>query len=132
MDRKEFIIYIKLTFPINEPEKFKIETNAKPEHVGDLIGDFLRCQLGQGADESPAANLDVYHIDISVDLTDDTWSSSHDTGNLGLRDGILLSVMGRIQGKKGVTDWLSDDTQGCNTTQDTSSSLMSEPPTSSG
>lgn len=128
------IIYIKLTFPINEPEKFKIETNAKPELVGDLIGDFVHAQVGEGADERPANQHDVYHIDISVDLTDDTWRSSHDTGNLGLRDGILMDVLQRINGKKGVIDWIMKPMteQGCNTQHNTSSSPTSEQPTSSG
>jgi hypothetical protein len=133
LPRSEFIIYIRLTFPIKEPDKFKIKTNAKPEHVGDLIGEFVRCQLGQGEDKSPASELDEYHIDISIDLTDDTWSSSHDTGNLGLRDGILMDVMQRINGRKGIIDWIFDDElHGCKTPANISSSHTSEPPTSSG
>ena len=102
-------IYIKITFPINDPNNFKIKTNAKPELVSDLIFDFIHGQNGAGKDESPAKELEVYHIDLSVDLTDDTWRTRHDTGNLGLRDGILMSVAQQIDKMEGVFDWFDDE-----------------------
>ncbi len=130
------IIYIKVTFPINDPKNFKIETNAKPECVGDLIGDFLHMQIGQGRDDSqPDVDRKIYHIDLSVDLTDDTWHTSHDTGNKGLRDGILMHVFQEIVGRKGVIDWIlrpTDETQKCKNQSNTSSSPTSEPQILSG
>lgn len=133
----EHILYIKVTFPINEPDDFEIETNVNPELVGSLIGDFLYMQHGRGADDSKAdEEREIYHIDLYVDLTDDTWRVSCDTGNKGLRDGILMHLFQEIKGRKGVIDWLlrplRDEKQGCKDQQSISSSPTSEPPTSSG
>lgn len=116
------IIYINLTYPINDSKNFKIKTNAKPELVSELIFDFIHGQIGAGKDERPAKDLEVYHIDLSVDLTDDTWRTSHDTGNLGLRDGILMNVAQRIDKMEGVFDWLDDEQQGCRKTHSPTSS----------
>ena len=135
MPLDKHIIYIKLTFPIKDPKNFKIETNAKPELVGSLIGDFLHTQHSQDADDRDDTEREIYHIDLSVDLADDTWRIEYDTGNKGLRNGILMHVFQVIERRKGVIDWLFrplDEKQGCENKPSKSSSLMSEPPTSSG
>ena len=56
----------------------------------NVVEGFLRGQVGAGKDESPPNEQDVYHIRIEVDLSFDIFTSRHDCGNLGLRDGILL------------------------------------------
>lgn len=87
---------IRIAFPINDPAGFKIETDVKDGYVAELIGDFLRGQIGAGADPSPADERDIYTIHIQLDLNGDVWHCKHDCGNLGLRDGILMDVMRRL------------------------------------
>ena len=105
----QFEIYIQITFPINKPEEFKIRTNAKKEAVGDLLGEYVRAIQGAGEDNSPANDHEVYTINLVIDLADDTWRSSSDCGNKGLRDGIVMDVWQRIEGKQAVVDWLLED-----------------------
>ena len=89
---------VKVIFPIDEPEKFRIETDVRDDKVAELIGEFLRGQIGAGADDSPAAELDTYTIHIQLDMSCDRWFCRHDCGNLGLRDGILMDVARRLRG----------------------------------
>jgi hypothetical protein len=73
--------------------KVQIRTNAKHDKVGDLLEDYLHAQVGSGKDDSPAAERDVYKITIGVELGEDIWGSSHDCGNKGLREGIIMRVL---------------------------------------
>ena len=87
---------IKVVFPIGNPAGFKIETDVKDERVAELISDFLREQIGAGADSTPPDERDLYTIHLQLDLDGDVWYCKHDCGNLGLRDGILMDVMRRL------------------------------------
>lgn len=87
---------VRVTFPIEKPKEFKIETDIKDELVAKLIGEFLREQIGAGRDSSPADDRDTYTIHLQLDLGVDVWYCKHDCGNLGLRDGILMDVMRRL------------------------------------
>jgi len=89
-------LVMNITFPINEPEKFKVEGNVRPERQADLIREFLRGQIGQGSDPAEPNFLDVYHVRIEIDLSDDSFRVSSDTGSKGLRDGILMDVAERL------------------------------------
>ena len=92
---------VRVIFPVNTPRDFKIETDVKDELVAELISEFLRCQIGAGEDLSPSNRLDVYTINLQLDLSEDVWYCKHDCGNLSLRDGILLDVLKRIDTLKG-------------------------------
>jgi hypothetical protein len=98
-------LYIKVTYPINEPGKFKVETNAKAKVVSDLIVEFLHSQVGAGVDESKANEVDVYEITLTIDLSCDAFGTRHNCGNLGLRDGILMDVVKQIDKSENL-DWL--------------------------
>lgn len=86
-----------ITFPIDKPEGFKIETDIKDEFVAELIGEFLREQIGAGRDSSSPDRREIYTIHLQLDLSEDVWYCKHDCGNLGFRDGILMDVMGRLR-----------------------------------
>lgn len=85
-------IVIEMAFNVMT-ERVEIKTNAKREVVGELIGDYLHSQVGTGKDTTPAEKHPVYNITIGVELDDDSWGSSHNCGNKGLREGILMRVM---------------------------------------
>jgi hypothetical protein len=71
-------------------------TDMKDEAIPEVLEAFLQDQIGAGADPAPAVESDVYTIRIRLDLSDDSFFSSHDCGNLGLRDGILMMALGRF------------------------------------
>lgn len=72
-------------------------TNIQKEKVADVIVNFLRTQIGAGEDTSEANILDLYEIDLLLDLSTDTFSVSSNCGNLGLRDGILHHLFTKLR-----------------------------------
>lgn len=90
-------IYLKVIYPVGNPSEFCVETNARDEAISELLTDFIYHQIGSGKDDSEANYLDVYEIEIGIDLMDDSWRIRHNCGNKGLRDGILMDVVRRIE-----------------------------------
>jgi len=76
--------------------KPRITTNIKREHWGEILTGFLRSQMGKGEDKALAVERDQYEITIQLDVSTDTFYVKHDCGNKGLRDGILMEVLGCI------------------------------------
>ena len=91
---KDYPLFINITYDPNK-DKYKVRTNVKREGVEDLIDTFLRGQIGAGSDSRKAEKREVYHINMQIDLSDDSFNVSDDTGNFGLRDGILLGIRGK-------------------------------------
>jgi hypothetical protein len=60
------------------------------ECIEEIVGEFLRGQMGRGKDETPPNEQEVYTIKLTVDLSFDIFKASSDCGNKGLRDGILM------------------------------------------
>lgn len=85
-------IFIEMTFNVKD-ESTTIRTNAKHDKVDELLTDYLHSIVGAGKDETLMVERDVYTITIGVELADDSWGSSHDCGNKGLRDGIIMRVL---------------------------------------
>jgi hypothetical protein len=75
--------------------RFFVETNIKDEHVPEIIAEFLRTQLGKGADARVPREGSICRIRLDLDLSEDRFSAKDDCGNLSLRDGILLDVVRR-------------------------------------
>jgi len=71
-----------------ETAEFTMQTNVKEPK--ELILDFIQTQFGAGEDNTPREEQDVYKIKLEIDLSDDTFRTTHNCGNKGLRDGILL------------------------------------------
>lgn len=85
-------IIIEMTFNMKE-DTVRIRTNAKHDKVGDLLEDYLHAQIGSGKDTTPATEKDIYNITLGVELGEDIWGSSHDCGNKGLREGIVMRIL---------------------------------------
>lgn len=85
-------IFIEMTFTVKD-EAVTIRTNAKHEVIEELLTDYLHSQVGTGKDPTPMMELDVYKINIGVELAEDSWGSGHDCGNKGLRDGIIMRIL---------------------------------------
>jgi len=91
---KENSLFINLEYNLDK-DTHKIRTNVRKDLVYDTISTFLSTQIGQGADEKKANERKIYHIKIGLDLSLDTFTVSDNTGNKGLRDGILLEIVKR-------------------------------------
>jgi len=82
-------LYVDLTYNL-KADSVKCQSNIKDHLMSDLLLDFLRTQIGKGADESPPADRKNYHVRLGLDLSNDSWTVQYDDcGNLGLRDGII-------------------------------------------
>lgn len=76
--------------------KFDISGDVKKEKQADLIIEFLRGQIGKGIDISKANERDVYHIELRWYPENDRIECMYDTGNKGLREGILKDIVSRL------------------------------------
>ena len=85
-------IVIEMSFDMKR-ETVQIKTNAKHEVVEQLLYDYLHTQIGSGRDDSTPEDHDIYKITIGVELADDSWGSTHNCGNKGLREGIIMQVI---------------------------------------
>lgn len=93
---EEYVIFVNITYPVNDPENYKIESNAK--EPAKILEEYIRAIMGAGKDDKEAAILDVYNIRVEIDLTDDTFTATSNCGNFGLRDGIVMDVISRLRG----------------------------------
>jgi len=85
-------IVVELEFDM-KADKVQIRTNAKHDKVVDLLEDYLHSCVGTGKDPAPAEEREVYTINLGVELSEDIWGSSHNCGNKGLREGIVMRVL---------------------------------------
>jgi hypothetical protein len=80
---------------------YEIETDVKDSMLKEMLGEVVRSKMGAGEDDSPANQVDVYRIEISIDLSDDSISTSSNCGNKGLETGLILDAFQRLD-EKGV------------------------------
>jgi hypothetical protein len=80
--------FIKLTYNITS-DKFKVESDFKPEKIPEVLQEFIRGQMGLGKDTRKANKIECYKINLDLDLTEDKFTVSSNTGNDSLRDGII-------------------------------------------
>ena len=77
-------------------ETFEITGNVNKVGQETILETFLRSQFGAGKDNSEPNIKDIYNIKFRVDLSYDIINVSDDTGNKGLRDGILAKIYGKL------------------------------------
>ena len=87
-------LFIEIKYNI-KTDIFKVNSNIKEELQKQLVSAYLRMQMGKGKDNSEAENRDEYIITIKIDLRWDVFTSKHNCGNKGLRDGILMRWVGK-------------------------------------
>lgn len=90
-------IVLEIAFNISNPLETVIRTNAKKEALEGILENWLSCQTGQGKDRNKAKKRDLYKIKIQLDLSDDSFYTSSDTGNKGLTCGIVMDVFKRLE-----------------------------------
>lgn len=86
-------VLIELNFNVNNPLASTVKTNAKPELVRGIFETWLMEQIGLGKDDSEPEVKDKYQISIRIDLRDDTFVTTSDTGNSALTVGIMMTIL---------------------------------------
>lgn len=74
-------------------DKFEIKGDVNKRGQEELISNVLREQIGNGRDDKKAIERETYHIQLKWYPENDTIEVSSDTGNKGLRDGILMHYL---------------------------------------
>src|SRR5687767_11064033 len=87
---------IEFRLPKGQHSQFTISGDIKPEAYEEIISSFLQTQIGSGVDKREAIERDAYHITLRWYPEDDRIEAISDTGNLGLRDGILIFVLSKL------------------------------------
>jgi len=86
-------LFVAIEFNMNG--KYKITGDVKKEKRIDIISEFVRGQAGKRKDKRKANKKDIYHIKIEWNPDMDVFTCTDDTGNFGLRDGILLTILSK-------------------------------------
>ncbi len=92
-------LYFEVAFNMKDGT-YTLDSNIKDEMREEVLGEFLRAQIGVGADSREPADREVFTIRIEVDLSFDRFQSHSNCGNNALRDGILMSVYRDLSARK--------------------------------
>ncbi len=87
-----------ITYDIRN-ESFNIDSDANEEAYASLIETYLHTQVGAGRDDSPAVERNIYHIRLEWYHSEDDFVIKSDTGNKGLREGILMEILKKLTAK---------------------------------
>lgn len=74
-------------------DTYHIISEIKREEVQEVIEELLRSQIGAGGDDSEPNKHDIYIINVDLELEDDTFKVSSNTGNKSLTTGILAALV---------------------------------------
>ena len=89
-------IRIEITHNIKYPNKSLIKTNVNKKMISGILGEWTYSQIGRGENKKEVKKRDIYRIIIELDLRDDTFRTTSNTGNADLTAGIILSTKGRL------------------------------------
>lgn len=74
-------------------DRFEVAGDVNEKGRISLIETFLRGQIGAGRDESKVIKRKIYYIQLEWHPADDRIEVKYNTGNKGLRDGILMNFL---------------------------------------
>lgn len=74
-------------------DNFHIVSQIKEEKIKEVIGEVLRAQMGAGSDTRKPVEKNLYTITVDLELEEDTFKISSDTGNKSLTAGILMQLL---------------------------------------
>lgn len=86
-------IVVEVIFNMRESDKTIIRTNAELDKVVEILEEWLTAQMGRGRDSRESVRRSEYRISIKLDLSDNTFYTSSDTGNSGLTCDIIMNVL---------------------------------------
>jgi len=82
-------VVITIMFAEKNAVPMELTTNATRRYLPELLECWLTLQQGKGPDDRPCNKKDAYTVRIEVDLTEDIFETTSDTGNKGLTAGIV-------------------------------------------
>ena len=88
-------LIVKILFDGDEPEKACIKTNATKDGVKELLETWLITQMGN-IKYMKQAKGPSFEIEIKLDLTEDTFHTTSNTGTDGFTCGIIMDVFDRL------------------------------------
>ena len=74
-------------------DQFEVGGNVNRKGREELVSTFLRGQIGAGKDDSKPNEKDTYNTQLKWYPENDRIEVRSDTGNKGLRDGILVHYL---------------------------------------
>jgi len=83
-------------------DEFIVNGDLNREGRSEVIEGFLRGQMGKGRDRTKPEKRDVYHITLNWYPENDRIEVSSDTGNKGLREGILMRYLARLSAEENI------------------------------
>jgi hypothetical protein len=87
---------VQIEYDVEHPERTVLKTNMNRDGVEEILEGWIRGEMMEPKDVRPLVQRPVYTIRIGVDLSDDTFFSSSDTGNRSLTLGIVADVFARL------------------------------------
>lgn len=94
---EKYDIVVEINYNYKEPNKSVIKTNAKKKALSEILEVWAANQMGKGLDARESNEKDVYTIRIRLDLSNDTFYTTSDTGNAGLTCGIVMGILQRLE-----------------------------------
>lgn len=85
-------LVLNIKFDINK-DSFDVSGNVNEEGRAEIVSTFLRTQMGAEKDTSKVIKRDIYNIEMKWYPEDDRIEASYNTGNKGLREGILMHYL---------------------------------------
>ena len=73
-------VFISLFYDVTN-NNFKIKTNLKENKINEVLAECYRTTLYRESDEREPIMRNIYNISISLDLSNDSFKISSDTGN---------------------------------------------------
>lgn len=83
--------FMKITYNV-KLDKFTISGNIKKSKYSELLGEYLRSAGGE-VDKRRPRERQIYHITLRWYPSADRFETTSDTGNKGLREGILMRIL---------------------------------------
>lgn len=111
----EIDAYLDITYNLNT-DKFTLDGNVNEEYHAELLENYLQDECygnvgemynigGKTTEEALGTSVeanekDIYHIIIGLTISGDTYSVACNTGDRGLRVGIVMNLLGQLSKKK--------------------------------
>lgn len=86
-------LYLNLEIRPKSNEYF-IKTDIKDKQIDNVLAEFYRASLNKGPDHSKFIEREVYHIQLKLDLEEDEFAMSSDTGNDTLTYELIREAIG--------------------------------------
>lgn len=79
-----------------DTDKFEIQSDLKEDRISEVLSDYLRSQMGTGSNGNQTRNeLPVYEIVLTLNLLEDTYTVTSNTGNTSLTIGLIAHFLSK-------------------------------------